>query len=388
MPFIVKFANFSSWPQSVIIPDATSKNDGVMTSTQAAKLGTVGLSAATVSDLPDPGVEGQEVVLQVSPRDGLPTIAIFTLGEWWIPGTPSAGTVIGPAPKITSFSPASGPPGTVITLIGSHFTDVTSISLGFVDCPIFTIVSDTEMTVTVPDTGVPGKIRPAVSASIVGTSSTSFSVTQTSFGAFANSLGCTARWRLNNATYSGSATNIGDSSGNENWAKVNGSPSTVAGLVAGDAFSPDGGNSFSNFITAQTHLPAAPRFSLAVFMKFSGVFNQSNDLGDGFADQSRGVLNADGSLTFDLHGSSVSTAAGQITVGPRLLVVYTYDGTTMKISINAVLKASTPAVVLGWTGTSPFQYAEGFEWDGAGAEVMFFPSALTLGQQAALLAAA
>ena len=38
MPFEVAFQNFHSWPQSVIIPDATPKNYGVMTPTQAAKL--------------------------------------------------------------------------------------------------------------------------------------------------------------------------------------------------------------------------------------------------------------------------------------------------------------------------------------------------------------
>ena len=38
MPFEVAFQNFNSWPQSVIIPDATPTNDGVMTKAQAKKL--------------------------------------------------------------------------------------------------------------------------------------------------------------------------------------------------------------------------------------------------------------------------------------------------------------------------------------------------------------
>lgn len=38
MPFIVSFQNFSSWPQSCRIPDATPRNDGVMTAAQAAQL--------------------------------------------------------------------------------------------------------------------------------------------------------------------------------------------------------------------------------------------------------------------------------------------------------------------------------------------------------------
>ena len=69
----------------------------------------------------------------------------------------------GPPVEITSFSPASGPPGTVVTLLGSGFTGNSTLSIFFtgystpspsvqpnVIAPTYTIVDDNHITVTVP----------------------------------------------------------------------------------------------------------------------------------------------------------------------------------------------------------------------------------------------
>ena len=61
------------------------------------------------------------------------------------------------APVITSFSPKSGPTQTVVTLIGSGFNGTYSVSVGGA-ASTFTIKSDNELQVTVPDTATTGII--------------------------------------------------------------------------------------------------------------------------------------------------------------------------------------------------------------------------------------
>jgi flagellar hook-basal body complex protein FliE len=78
------------------------------------------------------------------------------------------------APTITSFSPASGPVGTSVTITGTNFLNVSSVTFG--DLPArFTVTSPTQLTATVPVGAVTAPIRvitPAGSA----TSATSFTV--------------------------------------------------------------------------------------------------------------------------------------------------------------------------------------------------------------------
>lgn len=54
------------------------------------------------------------------------------------------------APTISSFTPITGATGTILTLSGSNFTEVTSVLLGGVAVGGFTVVSATTITLTVP----------------------------------------------------------------------------------------------------------------------------------------------------------------------------------------------------------------------------------------------
>ena len=63
-----------------------------------------------------------------------------------------------PQPGIASFAPASGPVGTVVTLSGSGFTGLNLASVGVAKNAAVTVVSDTEVRVTIPDGATSGSI--------------------------------------------------------------------------------------------------------------------------------------------------------------------------------------------------------------------------------------
>ncbi len=77
--------------------------------------------------------------------------------------------------RITSFTPASGPVGTLVTINGTGLTQVSKVTFNNVVATSFTIVSDSKITATVPTGATTGKIvvtNPAGTAS----SATSFTV--------------------------------------------------------------------------------------------------------------------------------------------------------------------------------------------------------------------
>jgi len=80
------------------------------------------------------------------------------------------------APTVTGFTPTSGPVGTAVTLTGTGFTGATKVAFhGTFWWAAFTVVSDTQITATVPiaaTTGAIAVITPAGTA----TSATSFTV--------------------------------------------------------------------------------------------------------------------------------------------------------------------------------------------------------------------
>lgn len=77
-------------------------------------------------------------------------------------------------PQITSFSPTSGPVGTVVTITGVSLTQITSVRFGGKSAS-FTVISDTQVTATVPTGAKTGKIG-ITTAGGAATSATSFTV--------------------------------------------------------------------------------------------------------------------------------------------------------------------------------------------------------------------
>lgn len=78
-----------------------------------------------------------------------------------------------PAPVVNSFSPATGPIGTTVTITGEHFTNVQRVTFGGYNAASFTVVSDNTIT-AVTGIGDNGSIEVVTDAGY-GTSSGSFS---------------------------------------------------------------------------------------------------------------------------------------------------------------------------------------------------------------------
>jgi hypothetical protein len=76
-------------------------------------------------------------------------------------------------PKLTSFTPASGPAGASVTIAGTGFTDVTAVKLNGVAAAGYSVDSDHQITATVPANAMSGKFS-VVTAGGTATSATSF----------------------------------------------------------------------------------------------------------------------------------------------------------------------------------------------------------------------
>ena len=62
------------------------------------------------------------------------------------------------APKVTAFTPASGPVGTSVTVTGSSFTGATRIAFNDTAAATFSVLSATRLRATVPSGAATGKI--------------------------------------------------------------------------------------------------------------------------------------------------------------------------------------------------------------------------------------
>jgi hypothetical protein len=80
------------------------------------------------------------------------------------------------SPRITSFTPDNGPVGTVVTITGNNFTGATEVRFNGVRATTFTVDSDTQITVTVPNGATDGNIS-VKTPSGTGVSITPFDVT-------------------------------------------------------------------------------------------------------------------------------------------------------------------------------------------------------------------
>ncbi len=159
---------------SVTVGYATADGNATAGADYQARSGTLSFSGATVSRTISVPVNGDLEVEEIE------TFQVRLSG--------ASGAVIGtgtgtgiivdddvpPSPEIASFTPSKGPPGTVVSVTGEHFTGATAVSVGGVAAS-FTLVSDTLLRFTVPGNARSGSIRVTTGAG-AGTSVGSFTV--------------------------------------------------------------------------------------------------------------------------------------------------------------------------------------------------------------------
>jgi hypothetical protein len=78
-------------------------------------------------------------------------------------------------PSITSFTPTSGTVGTQVVITGMSLMGATAVKFGAIAATVFTVDSNTQVTATVPNGAVTGKIQ-IVTLGGVATSATNFTV--------------------------------------------------------------------------------------------------------------------------------------------------------------------------------------------------------------------
>ncbi|RYH73827.1 hypothetical protein EVU94_07480, partial [Flavobacteriaceae bacterium 144Ye] len=84
-----------------------------------------------------------------------------------------------PSPVINSFSPSQGPVNTQVTLVGSNFENTASVNIDGVSTS-FTIVSNNELLVTIPQGAESSAITVLTTGACSGTSANSFTVLEDS----------------------------------------------------------------------------------------------------------------------------------------------------------------------------------------------------------------
>ncbi|GAA4384167.1 IPT/TIG domain-containing protein [Hymenobacter koreensis] len=85
-------------------------------------------------------------------------------------------TVPVPAPTVTSFTPTSGPEGTVVTITGTDFNGATAVAFNGTAATTFSVTNATTISATVPAGATTGSIA-VTTPSGTGTSAASFTVT-------------------------------------------------------------------------------------------------------------------------------------------------------------------------------------------------------------------
>jgi len=115
---------------------------------------------------------------------------------------------------ITGFSPANGPPGTVVSITGTNFTGASAVYFDGIPASLFTVNSPTSITATVPANATSGLIT--VNNSCTGVSSSSFTIINTSCTTGATDLfiseyveGSSNNKALEIANFTGNTINLG-----------------------------------------------------------------------------------------------------------------------------------------------------------------------------------
>jgi hypothetical protein len=154
-------------PMAGVVGDLVTITGGGFTGATAVKFNTTQATTFTVNSdnqitatVPSGATTGKITV--VTGQSTFTSVASYTIEK---------------APTISSFTPTNGKVGASVTISGSNFIGVTTVSFNGVSATTFTIVSATSIKATVPSGATTGKIT-VINEAGQATSSASFTVTQ------------------------------------------------------------------------------------------------------------------------------------------------------------------------------------------------------------------
>ncbi len=150
-------------PTSGPVGTLVTVNGTGLTQTTKVTIGTITATSFTV-------VSDSKVTVTVPTGAKTGKVGITTTG-----GTVNSATSFSVTPTLTSFSPASGPVGTVVTLTGTGLTQTTKVTFGGVTATTFTVNTDSSVSATVPTGAITGKIV-ITSTGGTATSATNYTV--------------------------------------------------------------------------------------------------------------------------------------------------------------------------------------------------------------------
>ncbi len=270
------------------------------------------------------------------------------------------------APKITSFSPTSGPIGTVVTINGSDLVDVTEVDFNGTSAT-FTVNSSSKITATVPTGATTGKIA-VVTSTGTAHSSDGFIVTPpaptiSSFSPTSGPIGTSVIINGSNFRGSGFTTTSVKFNGTSAAFTVNSSSKITATVPSGAtdgkiSVATPGGTATSSSSFDVTSVPSP---TISSFSPTSGpvgtsvTINGSNFSGNGFTTSSVTFNNT--SATSTVNSSSKITATVPSGATDGRIRVTTPGGTatssnSFDVTTPAAPKISSFSPTSGPVGTS------------------------------------
>ena len=249
-------ANAHTGPISVTTVEgtATSTDDFVVTDTSGPSISSFSPTSGPVGTLVT--INGSNFTGATAVKFGNRAAASFTVdSSTKIFATVADGTQTGPvqvttpdgtatsardfvvtaagSPTITSFSPTSGSPGTIVTINGTNFTGANDVVFNLTDAATFTVVSSTQITARVANGTTTGFIK-VTSPSGTATSPTKFTVPGTpeitSFSPTSGSPGTSVQINGNNLT---GATSVKFGNGSATFTVDN--PNRITAIVPNSA---------------------------------------------------------------------------------------------------------------------------------------------------------
>jgi hypothetical protein len=247
---------------------------------------------------------------------------------------------------LTSFTPNNGPVGTQVTLTGTNFTSVTSVTFNGTPATTFTIDSDTQIRATVPAGATTGKIG-VTNASGTDLSATNFIVTLvptiTSFTPNAGPYGTAVTITgthfvvITNVTFNGTAASFTVDSDTQIRATV---PEGAASGKIGVTNSAGTGLSASNF-----NVPAITSFTPS-----SGPFGTEVTLtGAHFTGATSVTFNGTAAASFTVDSDTQLRAVVPTGSTPGKIAVTTPIGTALSltdftVTLSPTIASFTPTI--------------------------------------------